>query len=69
MSRSRKEFISLTTFEGLDDVINECIRAKEKLNLPVAVEDLDLKKSLYQVMDNIPLFKYSSYMIYKKLDS
>jgi len=69
MSRSRKEFISLTTFDGLDDVINECIRAKEKLNLSVPVEDLDLKKSLYQVMDNIPLFKYSSYMIYKKLDS
>lgn len=66
MNKTRKEFVSLTTFEGLDKIINECLKAREKLNLSVPLEELDLKKVLYQVMDNIPLFKYTSFMIYKK---
>ena len=45
LEKTRKEFVSLTTFEGLDKIINECLKAREKLNLSVPIEELDLKKA------------------------
>lgn len=68
----QRKVIKLTTFDGLDDIINA---RKEWVNTALQtaydkqeilnLDNVDLKKPLYQVMDNIPLYKYSNYIIYK----
>ena len=65
---NKKQLASMTTFKGLDQIIKSKIRMRDKLKLRTPNEDLDLKKPLYQVMDNTPLYKYTTYKIYKKED-
>jgi len=62
----KKQMATLTTFNGLDDLIKSRMKLRDKLCLRITDEDLDLKKGLYQIMDNTPLYKYSTYKIYKK---
>ena len=71
-NHEERKGIKLTTFDGLDEIIearrewvkNEMKTAYDKEELQ-NLENVDLKKSLYQVMDNIPLYKYSNYIIYQ----
>ena len=65
---NKKQIATLTTFKGLDKIIKNKLRTRDKLKLRTPNEDLDLKKPLYQVMDNTPLYKYTTYRIYKKED-
>ncbi|MBQ8762353.1 MAG: hypothetical protein IJZ26_03500 [Clostridia bacterium] len=62
----RKVMATLTTFEGLDNLINTRLSLRDTFKLNINDEELDLKRSLYQIMDNTPLYKYSIYMLYKK---
>lgn len=64
-----REITSLTTFDGLDQIIQNKIKLIEAKNWQCDIsENIDEKKHLYQVMDNLPLYKYSNYLIYKKFD-
>ncbi|MBR7090995.1 MAG: hypothetical protein IKC79_00910, partial [Clostridia bacterium] len=62
----KKQLSTLTTFRGLDEIIHNRIHIRDKLKLRITNEELDLKRPLYQVMDNTPIYKYSIYKIYQK---
>ena len=68
LNTTKRELLTLTTFKGLDEITEQISNENKKHDLQIDMEDIDFKRSLYQVMDNIPLYKYSIYRIYKKED-
>ena len=56
--KDTRQAINLTTYECLDTII------KERQNFNPNLLELDLKMPLYQIMDNLPLYKYTNYIIY-----
>ena len=68
LNTTTRELLTLTTFKGLDDITKDINAESKKHNIQVNVDDINFKRNLYQIMDNIPLYKYSIYRIYKKED-
>ena len=62
----KKQLITLTSCDGLDEIILWLKELRDTGDARCANIEYDLKKPLYQVMDNVPLYKYSVYKIYKK---
>lgn len=57
--KDKRLSINLTTFDALNNII------KERLAFNPNLLELDLKMPLYQIMDNLPLYKYTNYIIYE----
>lgn len=57
--KDKRQSINLTTYDALDEII------KERLAFNPNLLELDLKMPLYQIMDNLPLYKYTNYIIYE----
>ncbi|MGN1227503.1 MAG: hypothetical protein ACI4TX_02565, partial [Christensenellales bacterium] len=58
IDKINRKAITLTTYSELNKITSE--RLKHNANLL----ELDLIAPLYQIMDNIPLYKYTNYIIY-----
>ena len=57
--KGKRQSINLTTYDALNEII------KERLAFNPNLLELDLKMPLYQIMDNLPLYKYTNYIIYE----